>query len=64
MATLGKEQFGIVFVSAGAELQYTKLPIPKVAPDNVLVNIKYSGVCHSDLHIWKGIPAEFRGNRR
>lgn len=23
-------------------------------PDEVLVNIKYSGVCHTDLHAWKG----------
>lgn len=54
---LGKEQVGVVFASNGEELQYTKLPIPEVGSDDVLVDIKYSGVCHSDLHIWKGTPA-------
>jgi len=58
MTKFGQDQFGVVFASAGEELQYTKLPIPEVGPDDVLVNIKYSGVCHSDLHIWKGIPLD------
>lgn len=28
--------------------------MPKPGPDEVLINIKYSGVCHTDLHALKG----------
>ena len=28
--------------------------VPKPGPDEVLVNIKYSGVCHTDLHAVNG----------
>lgn len=33
---------------------YKKIPVPKPGPDEVLVNIKYSGVCHTDLHAMLG----------
>jgi D-arabinose 1-dehydrogenase-like Zn-dependent alcohol dehydrogenase len=33
---------------------YKKIPVPKPGPDEVLINIKYSGVCHTDLHAIKG----------
>ena len=32
----------------------TEIPVPKPGPDEVLVNIKYSGVCHTDLHAVNG----------
>jgi alcohol dehydrogenase, propanol-preferring len=48
------EQMGVVFATNKAPLKYTKIPIPKVGHDEVLINIKYSGVCHTDLHAWKG----------
>ncbi|KAE8383063.1 hypothetical protein BDV26DRAFT_303971 [Aspergillus bertholletiae] len=35
-------------------LIYTQIPVPPISADEVLVQIKYSGVCHSDLHAWKG----------
>lgn len=48
------EQWAQVIESTGAPLQYKKIPVPKPGPDEVLVNIKYSGVCHTDLHAWQG----------
>lgn len=33
---------------------YKQIPVAKPAADEVLVNIKYSGVCHTDLHAMKG----------
>lgn len=33
---------------------YKKIPVQKPGPDEVLVNIKYSGVCHTDLHAVNG----------
>ncbi|KAI1075494.1 GroES-like protein [Whalleya microplaca] len=35
-------------------LQYKKIPVPTPGPDEVLINIKYSGVCHTDLHAMMG----------
>ena len=49
------EQFGVTFATNNAPLEYHKIPVPKVGHDEVLVNIKYTGVCHTDLHAWKGI---------
>lgn len=33
---------------------YKQIPVPKPGPDEVLINIKYSGVCHTDLHAIHG----------
>ena len=29
-------------------------PSPEARPDEVLIHVKYSGVCHTDLHAMKG----------
>ncbi|OOF90257.1 hypothetical protein ASPCADRAFT_21462, partial [Aspergillus carbonarius ITEM 5010] len=47
-------QWAQVFEKQGSDLQYKKIPVPQLPPDAVLVQIKYSGVCRSDLHAWKG----------
>ncbi len=31
-----------------------KVPIPKPKNSEVLVRVKASGICHSDLHLWEG----------
>lgn len=33
---------------------YKKIPVPKPGPDEVLINVKFSGVCHTDLHAMNG----------
>jgi len=55
MATMAKEQMGVVFKTNNSPLEYKKITVPQVGHDEVLVNIKYTGVCHTDLHAWKGI---------
>jgi Zn-dependent alcohol dehydrogenases len=30
------------------------IPIPEIGPDEVLIKVKYCGICHSDLHIVDG----------
>ncbi|CAI8495024.1 unnamed protein product [Hanseniaspora opuntiae] len=47
-------QKAIVFYKNGGELTYEDIKTPKPKPDEILINIKYSGVCHTDLHAWKG----------
>ncbi len=38
----------------GGPIDYKQIPVQKPGPDEVLVNIKYSGVCHTDLHAING----------
>lgn len=33
---------------------YKKIPVQKPGPDEVLINVKFSGVCHTDLHALMG----------
>lgn len=47
-------QWAQVFDKCGGAIEYKQIPVPTPGPDEVLVNIKYSGVCHTDLHAWKG----------
>jgi propanol-preferring alcohol dehydrogenase len=49
-----QEQWAQVVEKVGSPSVYKKIPVPKPAPDQVLVRIEYSGVCHSDLHIMQG----------
>ncbi|KAK3939766.1 chaperonin 10-like protein [Diplogelasinospora grovesii] len=48
------EQWAQVIEKDGGPITYKKIPVPKPRPDEVLVKIKYSGVCHTDLHALMG----------
>ncbi|CAN6632362.1 alcohol dehydrogenase 2 [Trichomonascus vanleenenianus] len=52
--SIPKIQKAIVFDKNGGELQYKEIPVPQPEPNEILINVKYSGVCHTDLHAWKG----------
>ena len=49
MSPVPKEQMAQIFVNNGDPIQYKKVPVPQPGPDEVLINIKYTGVCHTDL---------------
>ncbi|KAI9665498.1 MAG: alcohol dehydrogenase [Alyxoria varia] len=48
------EQWAQVIEKTGGPVEYKKIPVPKPGPDEVLINVKYSGVCHTDLHALNG----------
>ncbi|KAF4124589.1 alcohol dehydrogenase, propanol-preferring [Geosmithia morbida] len=48
------EQWAQVLHETGGKVEYRRIPVPKPGPDEVLINIKYSGVCHTDLHAVHG----------
>lgn len=52
--TLPELQWAQVAEQKGGPLVYKQIPVPKPGPDELLVKIKYSGVCHTDLHALKG----------
>ncbi len=41
-------------VEHGAPLEIREVPVPEPGPGEVLVEIEACGVCHTDLHIWRG----------
>ena len=49
-----EEQWAQVIEKVGGPVEYKKIPVAKPGPGEVLVNIKYSGVCHTDLHAVNG----------
>ncbi|KAJ5637902.1 GroES-like protein [Penicillium lividum] len=51
-------QWAQVFEKKASALMYTQIPVPSISPDDLLVQIHYSGVCHTDLHAWKGLTPE------
>jgi hypothetical protein len=54
MGSIPTEQWAQVIEKTGGPVDFKKIPVQKPASDEVLVNIKYSGVCHTDLHAVNG----------
>ncbi|CAL5872165.1 uncharacterized protein PFLUO_LOCUS6423 [Penicillium psychrofluorescens] len=52
--TIPDKQWAQVIEKKGGPPVYKQIPVPKPGPDEVLVNIKYTGVCHTDLHAMNG----------
>lgn len=38
----------------GQPLALVRLPVPVPGPGDILIKLAASGVCHSDVHVWKG----------
>merc|ERR1712137_320154 len=49
-----EKQWAQVIEKTGGPLEYKQIPVQKPGPDEVLVNVKYTGVCHTDLHALNG----------
>lgn len=47
-------QKGVIFYESHGKLEYKDIPVPKPKSNEILINVKYSGVCHTDLHAWHG----------
>ncbi|KAJ5240693.1 uncharacterized protein N7469_002284 [Penicillium citrinum] len=47
-------QWAQVVEKKGGPLIYKQIPVPKPGPDEILLNVKYTGVYHTDLHAMKG----------
>lgn len=49
-----EKQMAQVIEKTGGPVEFKEIPVQKPGPDEVLINIKYSGVCHTDLHAVNG----------
>ncbi|CAI5760314.1 unnamed protein product [Candida verbasci] len=54
MSNIPKSQKAVIFYEHNGPLEYKDVATPTPKPNELLINVKYSGVCHSDLHAWKG----------
>jgi len=49
-----KKQMAQVIHKTGGPVEFKEIDVAKPGPDEVLINIKFSGVCHTDLHAVNG----------
>ncbi|CCE65648.1 hypothetical protein TPHA_0M00730 [Tetrapisispora phaffii CBS 4417] len=49
-----KTQKGVIFYENNGPLEYKDIPVPTPLPNELLIHVLYSGVCHTDLHAWHG----------
>ena len=54
MGSVPKKQMAMVIEKTGGPVEYKEIDVPVPGPDEVLINVKYSGVCHTDLHAVNG----------
>ena len=54
MSTIPKTQKAVIFETNGGKLEYKDIPVPTPKANELLIHVKYSGVCHTDLHAWHG----------
>ncbi|KAF2755307.1 GroES-like protein [Pseudovirgaria hyperparasitica] len=54
MAQVPKRQMAQIIYNVGGPVKYEEIDVQEPAADEVLVNIKFSGVCHTDLHAVNG----------
>lgn len=40
----------VLVAAPGAKFQKGEVPLRELGPDMVAISIKYSGICHSDIH--------------
>ena len=52
--SIPKKQWAQVIEKTGGPVEYKQIDTPTPGPEEVLVNIKYTGVCHTDLHAVNG----------
>lgn len=43
-----------MFDKNGGPIVYKEVPVPKPKSNELLIHVLYTGVCHTDLHAWKG----------
>lgn len=54
MGSVPKKQMAMLLEKTGGPVEYKEIDVPVPGPDEVLINVKYSGVCHTDLHAVNG----------
>lgn len=51
--TLPTTMRALVKEQPGPGMTLTRVPLPRVGPNDVLINVRRAGICGTDLHIWE-----------
>ncbi|KAI1708595.1 zinc-binding dehydrogenase domain-containing protein [Ditylenchus destructor] len=52
--SIPKTQRAACYDKPNDPIQIRDIPVPEPGDDDLLVKVLFSGVCHSDLHVWQG----------
>ena len=52
MSALPATMRALVKAQAGPGMEMAKRPVPEIGPEDVLIRVRRTGVCGTDLHIW------------
>ncbi|CAN3376403.1 hypothetical protein DIURU_004297 [Diutina rugosa] len=59
--SIPKTQTAAIFHTPGKDLHLDTIAVPTPQPNELLVKLKYSGVCHTDLHVYHNdFPIELK----
>lgn len=61
MPSIPSTEKAVVFAEHKGKLEYKDVPVPKPAADELLIKVHYTGLCHTDLHAYRGdwpLPAK------
>ncbi|PWK61408.1 alcohol dehydrogenase catalytic domain-containing protein [Roseicyclus mahoneyensis] len=62
--SLPKTMKAAVVPALGQPLDIREVPVPQIGPGQVLMRVRASGVCHTDLHAAEGkVAAQFTWDR-
>lgn len=48
------KQTAAIFHVPGKDLHIAEIDVPKPQPNELLIRVRYSGVCHTDVHVYHG----------
>lgn len=51
---MSNEMKALSKAKAEVGLWMTRAPVPEIGPDDVLIRVKKTGICGTDIHIWNG----------
>lgn len=61
--SIPQTQTAAIFTKPGQDLHIDTIPVPKPKPNEILLKLHYSGVCHTDLHVYHNdFPIELKLN--
>ncbi|KAI6171067.1 alcohol dehydrogenase [Aphelenchoides bicaudatus] len=59
--SIPQKQLAGIYEKHGGTVSLKEIPVPQIGDDDVLVKILYTGVCHTDIHVWQGdLPVNYK----
>jgi propanol-preferring alcohol dehydrogenase len=49
-----QRQRAAVYENHNGEIKLVEIPVQEPGPDDILIKVLFTGVCHTDVHVWAG----------